>query len=77
MMLLLFVSAAFIVLRQFPNFVKQREIDIFVPNTKANTDLDLFIWLTLLVFGLRYVRFFANFFGIVILLFVTQDLLLF
>ncbi|GAF40683.1 hypothetical protein JCM14202_2589 [Agrilactobacillus composti DSM 18527 = JCM 14202] len=70
--LALFQGLALWLLRQFPNFIRQDQHPLTRAGSRSNNDIELFVWLTLLVLGLRDVRQFANqlallFLGIVLL----------
>lgn len=75
--LLLFTTGGLLAMHHLPRFVRSSDASIFVANTKSTTDLELFGWLTIVVFSLRFIRFFASPLGIGFVTFAVLGLLLF
>ncbi|MCH4169661.1 MAG: hypothetical protein LKF36_00425 [Lactobacillus sp.] len=76
LVLALFLGLALWLLHRFPNFIHQGKQPLTRAGSQSLNDLELFMWLTLLVFSLRYVRQFATrgallLLGIVLLGFFT------
>lgn len=63
-----FVLVGLVTMMQFKPFAKQVGEPLFVPHTQSLRNLELFTWTTVMVFGLRYLRFFDQSFAWTIIL---------
>ncbi len=63
-----FVLVGLVTMMQFKPFAKQVGEPLFVPHTQSLRNLELFSWTTVMVFGLRYLRFFDKSFAWTIIL---------
>lgn len=75
--LLAFVAGGLLFLIRLPQFAKSLQTPTFVAKTSSRTDLELFFWLTAIVFCLRFTRFFANALGVGLMVVFTLGFFLF
>ncbi|RXT30667.1 hypothetical protein BVJ53_00165 [Lacticaseibacillus chiayiensis] len=75
--LLAFVTGGLVFLLCLPKFAKSLQTPTFVAKTSSKTDLELFFWLTAIVFCLRFTRFFANSLGVGLMVVFTFGFFLF
>lgn len=55
----LMVTVGLLVMRRFEPFVKQTDAAVFVPKTQSFSNLELFIWTTVMIFAVRYLHYFS------------------
>lgn len=60
-----FMVLGFLIIQGFPRFVKSKSDRNFLRQTMSTSDIELFIWLTLIVFSFRFLRFFGNRIGLI------------